>query len=135
MKRGGLLAAGCVCAAAAAFAFVGFPGDRDARAQPLDGIHKIRHIVVIMQENRSFDSYFGTYPGADGIPMKNGVPTVCVPDPSTRSCQRPYHDTADRNAGGPHDHIDAVRDINGGLMNGFIKQARAGRRLSCVAQV
>ena len=122
--------------AAAAFAVVGFPGDRDARAaQPLDGIHKIRHIVVIMQENRSFDSYFGTYPGADGIPMKNGVPTVCVPDPSTRTCRRPYHDTADRNAGGPHDHIDAVRDINGGLMNGFIKQARAGRRLSCVAHV
>jgi phospholipase C len=119
----------------AAFAVVGFSGGRDARAQPLDGIHKIRHIVVIMQENRSFDSYFGTYPGADGIPMKNGVPTVCVPDPSTRSCQRPYHDTADRNAGGPHDHIDAVRDINGGLMNGFIRQARAGRRLSCVAHV
>ncbi len=27
------------------------------------GIHKIKHVVVIMQENRSFDSYFGTYPG------------------------------------------------------------------------
>src|SRR5208283_2159664 len=24
-----------------------------------DGIHKIKHIVIIMQENRSFDSYFG----------------------------------------------------------------------------
>src|SRR3989442_527969 len=35
------------------------------------GIHKIRHVVVIMQENRSFDSYFGTFPGADGIPMLN----------------------------------------------------------------
>jgi phospholipase C len=121
--------------AVAAFAAVGYPGDRDAQARPLDGIHKIRHIVVIMQENRSFDSYFGTYPGADGIPMRNGVPTACVPDPSTRSCQRPYHDTADRNAGGPHDHLDAVRDINGGLMNGFIRQARMGRRLSCVAHV
>ena len=32
------------------------------------GIHKIKHVVVIMQENRSFDQYFGTYPGADGIP-------------------------------------------------------------------
>src|SRR5579859_2157990 len=32
---------------------------------PAVGIHKIRHVVVIMQENRSFDSYFGTYPGAD----------------------------------------------------------------------
>jgi phospholipase C len=33
-------------------------------------IHKIEHVVVIMQENRSFDSYFGTFPGADGIPMQ-----------------------------------------------------------------
>ena len=41
-------------------------------------IHKIKHVIVIMQENRSFDTYFGTYPGADGIPMQNGVPTVCV---------------------------------------------------------
>ena len=32
------------------------------------GIHKIKHVVIIMQENRSFDSYFGTFPGADGIP-------------------------------------------------------------------
>ena len=37
------------------------------------GIHKIKHIIVIEQENRSFDSYFGTYPGADGIPMANGA--------------------------------------------------------------
>src|SRR6516165_4367110 len=45
------------------------------------GIHKIKHIVVIMQENRSFDSYFGTYLGADGIPNKNGEFSVCIPDP------------------------------------------------------
>src|SRR5579872_4240331 len=69
-----------------------------AKPDPIDpNIHKIRHIVVIMQENRSFDSYFGTFPGADGIPMQNGVPTVCVPDPGTGVCQRPYHDTADVN--------------------------------------
>jgi len=34
---------------------------------------KIHHVVIIMQENRSFDSYFGTFPGVDGIPMKKGV--------------------------------------------------------------
>ena len=39
-------------------------------ASSLHGIHKIRHVIVIVQENRSFDSYFGTYPGADGIPMQ-----------------------------------------------------------------
>src|SRR5205085_10849393 len=46
-------------------------------------IHRIKHVVVIMQENRSFDQYFGTYPGADGIPGRAGNPgTVpCVPDP------------------------------------------------------
>jgi phospholipase C len=97
-----------------------------ASAARLTGIHKIRHVVVIMQENRSFDSYFGTYPGADGIP-KN----VCVPDPVRRTCQRPYHDTHDRNSGGPHDHRDAMLDIAGGKMNGFITRAEAGRHVYC----
>ena len=41
-------------------------GRAHAHAASLAGIHKIRHVVVVMQENRSFDSYFGTYPGADG---------------------------------------------------------------------
>jgi phospholipase C len=99
------------------------------------GIHKIRHVVVIMQENRSFDSYFGTYPGADGIPMRNGVPTVCVPDPATGSCVRPYHDPSERDAGGPHDHTDAVQDIDHGKMDGFIARARAGRRIACLRHV
>ena len=41
----------------------------------------LKHLVFIVQENRSFDHYFGTFPGAEGIPMRNGKPTVCVPDP------------------------------------------------------
>src|SRR5947209_1095081 len=76
------------------------------RSQASD-IHKIEHVVIIMQENRSFDSYFGTYPGADGIPRKNGMPTVCVPDPTTRHCVQPFHDRADLNYGGPHHAADA----------------------------
>ena len=110
------------------------PGHRhEARAAVRRGIHKIRHVVVITQENRSFDSYFGTYPGADGIPMKNGDPTVCSPDPKTHQCVEPYHDTSDRNAGGPHDTIDAIKDINHGQMDGFQRQARTGRFLACHA--
>jgi phospholipase C len=85
------------------------------------GIHKIKHVIIVMQENRSFDSYFGTYPGADGIPMADGQPAVCVPDP-VRGCTRPYHDTADINGGGPHGVANAVADVNHGQMNGFIKQ-------------
>jgi phospholipase C len=106
-----------------------------ARADAGAGIHLIRHVVVIMQENRSFDSYFGTFPGADGIPMRNGVPTVCVPDPYAHTCVRPFHDSTDRNAGGPHDHLDAVKDVDGGKMDGFIRQAHHGRRLACAGNV
>jgi phospholipase C len=91
------------------------------------GIHKIKHIIVIEQENRSFDSYFGTYPGADGIPSTNGVPTVCVPMP-TGGCQAPYHDTADVNGGGPHNEGSARVDVNGGKMDGFITQAAKGKK-------
>ncbi len=92
--------------------------------KPADsGLHKIKHVVIIMQENRSFDSYFGTFPGADGIPMKNSVPTVCVPDPAKGNCLKPYHDTNDKNSGGPHGQTSAVADINSGKMDGFIDQA------------
>jgi phospholipase C len=110
------------------------PGHRrEARAADRGGIHKIRHVVIIMQENRSFDSYFGTYPGADGIPGLAGHPgTVpCVPDPLRHSCERPFHDTADRNAGGPHGHSNAMSDIAGGKMNGFVVQAERGRSHYC----
>ncbi|HEY6397127.1 MAG TPA: alkaline phosphatase family protein [Solirubrobacteraceae bacterium] len=91
---------------------------------PAVGIHKIQHIVIIMQENRSFDSYFGTYPGADGLPMQGGVPAVCVPDPITGACVRPYHDRHDQNLGGPHSERNSIADVNGGHMNGFIAQER-----------
>jgi phospholipase C len=108
---------------------VGSGGSGGVAAYRIDpAIHKIKHVVVIMQENRSFDSYFGTYPGADGIPMRNGVATVCVPDPLGGSCQKPFHDSHDLNGGGPHGQLDATADINGGKMNGFIAQAQRGRR-------
>ncbi len=103
---------------------------------PETSIHKIRHVVIIMQENRSFDSYFGTYPGADGIPGLAGNPgrVPCVPVSrralrasqfhrgrrSHGRCQKPFHDRQDQNHGGPHATGSAVHDINAGLMNGFV---------------
>jgi phospholipase C len=77
-----------------------------------------------MQENRSFDSYFGLFPGADGIPMASGQPSVCIPDPNG-PCQRPFHEAFDRDTGGPHGLANATADINGGKMDGFVAQARA----------
>jgi len=92
------------------------------------GIHKIKHVIVIQQENRSFDSYFGTFPGADGIPMRNGKPSVCVFDPKTKQCVAPYVDHADVNGGGPHNVANDFADVDGGRMDGFIAQAEAGKR-------
>src|SRR5262249_23667527 len=96
------------------------------------GIHKIQHVVVIMQENRSFDSYFGTFPGAEGIPMAAGNPAVCAPDPRSGRCVAPYHDPRDLNHGGPHGQAAAAADINGGAMNGFIGQAQKGGKAPCL---
>jgi phospholipase C len=103
------------------------------------GIHKIKHVVIIMQENRSFDSYFGTYPGADGIPGLAGNPgqLPCVPDPTAGACQKPYHDASLSNAGGPHLNEDASADVDGGKMDGFIKTVEQSTsfdtdKLSCL---
>jgi phospholipase C len=95
------------------------------------GIHKIQHVIVLMQENRSFDNYFGTYPGADGIPMRGGRPAVCIPDPRLGRCVRPFHDTHLIDAGGPHTHGAAVADIDSGRMDGFVRSAFAGWHAFC----
>ena len=95
-------------------------------------IHKIRHIVIVMQENRSYDEYFGTYPGGDGLPRNsNGSFAVCVPDPALNRCVQPFHSSADLNGGGPHGADAAIADIDGGKMDGFIAQAGGGRPGRC----
>jgi phospholipase C len=95
------------------------------------GIHKIQHVIMIMQENRSFDNYFGTFPGADGIPMNEGVPTICDPDPNAGICIKPYHDTNDIDYGGPHYSQSAIADIDNGKMDGFIRSAERGIPSDC----
>src|SRR5271157_1734337 len=58
----------------------------------------IKHVVIILQENHSFDNYFGTYPTANGtlhdnltrsLQPVNGIPNaVCLPYLS--GCLSPY---------------------------------------------
>ena len=130
-NRIGLLLVAALAAACAS------PGGAPAQAPSAPagggtGIHKIQHVIVIMQENRSFDSYFGTFPGADGIPMRDGVPTVCVNDPQTGVCVKPYHDPSDKNSGGPHGQTNATADINAGKLDGFVAQAEKGSSRRCL---
>ena len=97
------------------------------------GIHKIKHVVIVMQENRSFDQYFGTFPGAAGIPAAGGKFLGAILDPRTKSCVRPFHNASLSNVGGPHSQPNATADINGGRMNGFIAQFR-GAAADCTGQ-
>jgi phospholipase C len=51
-------------ATAAGAAMAAFPAIRIGRASGTP----LKNIVVLMQENRSFDHYFGLFPGAEGLP-------------------------------------------------------------------
>jgi phospholipase C len=82
----------------------------------------IKHFVTLMQQNRSFDHYFGTYPGADGIPA--GVCVPVNPERPRSNCVKPFHlgDRVVRDV----DHNAAIfsRDYRGGRMDGFIHAIR-----------
>ena len=86
----------------------------------------IRHLVVLMQENHSFDNYFGTYPGADGIP-----PGTCMPiAPSRRSgpCVRPFRLGDRAGPDVPHNAGTHRAQAAGGEMNGFVAAVSRGRQ-------
>ncbi len=82
-------------------------------------LRRLKHLIFIVQENRSFDHYFGTFPGADGFPY----PLPCLPSnwyPS--QCFTPYPNHKDNQAGGPYSSNYQEHDIDGGLMDGFVKE-------------
>jgi phospholipase C len=71
---------------------------------------KIQHIVFIVKENRAFDTYFGTFPGADGT-------TSGLISTGERMTLRRGSDRMSRDIG--HDWDDALRAIDGGKMDRF----------------
>jgi phospholipase C len=78
----------------------------------------INHIVVIMQENRSFDNYFGTYPGANGIPKGTCVPLS--PDNPSVGCVKPFLSTDVISGDLPHGYQSSVVGYDNGKMDGFM---------------
>jgi phospholipase C len=77
----------------------------------------IEHLVVLMQENHTFDNYFGTFPGADGLPSDVCQP-LDVTDPS-QGCIKPYHINQPRTSDPDHSSQAAREAYNDGLMDGF----------------
>jgi len=64
---------GALCAGAAFAVVSQFPRS-GPEASYVIGNTPILHVVVIMKENHAFDNYFGTFPGADGIPGNVSLP-------------------------------------------------------------
>ncbi len=81
----------------------------------------IEHFIFLMQENHSFDNYFGTYPGANGIP-----PGTCIPydpfDSTNTDCVEPFHfSDGDVQPDDPdHSRQTFVLQYNDGAMDGFV---------------
>ncbi len=67
--KGRLCAIGAVISVLTVFlASCGSTSSAPSHQQIVDMLRqKVKYVFVIYQENRSFDSYFGTYPGADGL--------------------------------------------------------------------
>jgi phospholipase C len=93
----------------------------------------IKHFLFLMQENHSFDNYFGTYPGADGIPKG-----TCMPrDPTSsddKECVKPFRLGERAVVDLEHKesiHLDQYRN---GRMDGFVWAfSREGKRHGALA--
>jgi phospholipase C len=82
----------------------------------------IKHFISVMQQNHSFDNYFGAYPGADGIPED-----VCMPINPARpqaKCIEPFH-IGDRVVPDLAQNEEVFQgQYRGGRMTGFIDGLR-----------
>jgi hypothetical protein len=87
-----------------------FPAARAAATQLGAFRSHIQHIVFIIKENRSFDMYFGAFPGADGA-------TSAVISTGERVSLRHATDRMPRDVG--HDWEDARTAMHGGEMDRF----------------
>jgi phospholipase C len=94
------------------------PAATGAAAVPHPATTPIKHFVFLMQGGRTFDNYFGTYPGADGLGAGTCQP-LSVSDPAGQ-CVKPFLlDNSERAPLGANATIIASQ-LNGGKMNGFV---------------
>src|ERR1700731_329902 len=88
----------------------------------------IEHVVILTQENRSFDHYFGSYRGVRGFSDQSAA--FQQPDPANTASAPvgallPFHlDTPTTNAACTpditHDWVPQHQSWNNGAMNGFV---------------
>jgi phospholipase C len=93
-----------------------------APAEQLDTATPIKHFLVLMQANHSFDNYFGTYPGADGIP--DGTCMPFDPTDAAAGCVEPFHFEGQRITAMGQSREVHDEQYNGGGMDGFVAAFR-----------
>jgi phospholipase C len=81
------------------------------RLQTPNGLTNIQHFVFILKENRSFDHYFGTFPGADGattatISTGQVIPISHAPDQLPRDFCHSWQCAVTATDGGRMDKFD-----------------------------
>jgi phospholipase C len=82
----------------------------------------IRHTIVIVEENHTFDNYFGTYPGANGISGSPPLPIVAGGPPAAR----PYLVAGSTSGGDLCNSADCARAAyDSGKMDGFVIAERS----------
>lgn len=95
---------------------------------PCAKLTDIDHVVILIQENRSFDHYFGSYRGVRGFSDQSTAFQQPYPENSTNApadILLPFHlDTTKANAACTHDithdWVPQHQSWNGGEMNGFV---------------
>jgi phospholipase C len=79
----------------------------------------IEHIIVVMQQNHTFDNYFGTYPNAAGFPPNTCVP-ISLSDPRNTSCLAPFHIDTHQIVDLSHSEPTFEAQFRSGKMDGFV---------------
>jgi phospholipase C len=102
-------------ALAALLLFAGVPAALAADPKPAT---PIKHFVVLMQENHTFDNYFGTYPGANGPPADVCMPKL-INDP-TAGCERREWIGQSPTLDLLHSSDVSAAQLDGGKMDGFV---------------
>lgn len=105
--------------ASCGFAAGALPAETQGRTHPNGTDIPIDHIVVVMQENRSADSYFQQLPSF-GQPDFDVAPAGFTnPDLNSKPVA-PFHETRACVASTTHSWAATHRQINGGAMDGFV---------------
>jgi phospholipase C len=77
----------------------------------------IKHVIVVMQSHHSFDNYFGTRPGVDGIAAASCQPLTA----GSSTCVKPFHVTGGEARAGFTDSVKAsAKAYDQGKMDGFV---------------